>query len=297
MHDHDLQPIKSSRLLWATLLNFSIALVEVIGGIFSNSLALLSDAFHNLGDGLAVFLAYLANLIGKRPSNERKTFGYKRIEILAAFLNALFLIILSLFLIYEAVRRFIDPQEVQGKVMLYVAVIGLFANIAAALILRRDSKKNINVKAAYLHLIGDTLSSVAVIIGAVMIFYFNLYWVDSVITLLISIYIIKETWTIFRQTVDILMQSTPVGLNLREIASDIEKIPRVENVHHVHAWSLDDHSVHFECHVELDGNYRAGESEKVHSDITALLQEKYHISHITIQFEYKWSDDKEMIHR
>lgn len=296
MNDHDHQPIKANRLLWATLLNFSIAIVEVIGGIVSNSLSLLSDALHNVGDGLAVLLAYFANLIGKRPSNERKTFGYKRIEILAAFLNALFLIVISLFLFYEAILRLLHPQEVQGRIMLIVAVTGLFANIVAAFILHRDSKQNINVKAAYLHLVADTLSSVAVIIGAILIYRFKIYWVDPVITIVIGIYIIKETWTIFRQTVDILMQSTPANINLKEIVAEIEKIPRIANVHHVHAWNLDDQSVNFECHVELDDDYRAGESEVVHKQIELLLGEKYHISHITIQFEYKWCHDKEVNH-
>jgi cobalt-zinc-cadmium efflux system protein len=297
MNDHDHHRIKANRLLWATLLNFSIAIVEVIGGIVSNSLSLLSDALHNVGDGLAVLLAYFANLIGKRPSNERKTFGYKRIEILAAFLNALFLIVISLFLFYEAILRLLHPQEVQGRIMLIVAVIGLFANLVAAFILHRDSKQNINVKAAYLHLVADTLSSVAVIIGAILIYRYKIYWVDPVITIVIGIYIIKETWTIFRQTVDILMQSTPAGVNLKQIVSDIEQIPRIGNVHHVHAWNLDDQSVQFECHIELDDDYRTTESEEVHKDIEALLREKYHISHITIQFEYKWCHDRDMIHQ
>jgi cobalt-zinc-cadmium efflux system protein len=288
--------IKANRLLWATLLNFGIAVVEVIGGLLSNSLALLSDAMHNIGDGLAVLLAYIANRIGKKPSNERKTFGYKRIEILAAFLNALFLIVISLFLFYEAIRRLLNPQEVQGKTMLIVAVIGLFANLLAVFILHRDSKKNINVKAAYLHLIADTLSSIAVIIGALIIYRYNISWIDPVITMLIGVYIVRETWTIFRQTVDILMQSTPDGVDLKVIIGDIEMIPKVANVHHVHAWNLDDHSVHFECHVELDGDYRVEESERVHRAIQTLLQDKYHISHITIQFEFKWCHDKQVIH-
>jgi cobalt-zinc-cadmium efflux system protein len=296
MNDHHHQRIKANRLLWATLLNFSIAIVEVVGGVVSNSLALLSDALHNVGDGLAVLLAYIANLIGRRPSNERKTFGYKRIEILAAFLNALFLIVISLFLFYEAILRLLHPHEVQGRVMLIVAVVGLFANLVAALILHRDSRKNINVRAAYMHLVADTLSSVAVIIGAILIYRFKIYWIDPVITILIGIYIIKETWTIFRQTVDILMQSTPANINLREIVAEIEKIPGIANVHHVHAWNLDDQSVNFECHVELDDDYRAAESEVVHKQIEILLGEKYHISHITIQFEYKWCHDREVNH-
>jgi cobalt-zinc-cadmium efflux system protein len=294
-HQHN--DIKSKRLLWATLLNFGIATIEIIGGILSNSLALISDALHNIGDAIAVLLAYIAHLIGKRPSNERKTFGYKRIEILAAFLNALILIAVTVYLFYEAVIRFLEPEPVQGRLMLIVAVFGLVANLLAVLLLHRDSSKNINVKAAYLHLIADTLSSVAVIAGAILIYYFEIYWIDPVITVVIGVYLIKETWAILKQTVDILMQSTPQGINLIEISKEIEAIPSVANVHHVHAWNLDDHSVHFECHVDLSDNYRISEAEKVYHDIESILEEKYHISHITIQFEHKWCEDKNMIHQ
>jgi cobalt-zinc-cadmium efflux system protein len=177
-----------------------------------------------------------------------------------------------------------------------VAVIGLFANLVATIILHRDSRKNINVRAAYLHLIADTLSSVAVIIGAVLIYRFRIYWVDPVITIVIGIYIIRETWRIFRQTVDILMQSTPANINLKDIVAEIEKIPRIANVHHVHAWNLDDRSVNFECHVELDDDYRTSESEEVHKQIEILLEEQFDISHITIQFEHKWCHDRDVTH-
>lgn len=284
--------IRSNRLLWATLLNFAIAIAQVIGGILSNSLSLLSDAVHNIGDGLAVLLAYMANLISRRPSNERKTFGYKRVEILAAFLNALFLVVISFFLIYHAILRVMHPERVEGRLMLIVAVAGLIANLIAAFILKADSKQNINVRAAYLHLVADTLSSVAVIIGAILIYHYDIFWIDPIITILISVYILKETWTILRQAVDILMQSTPAGIHLKEITEGIERIPGVQNVHHVHAWSLDDQSIHFECHVALDHDFRTAESKLVHQSISALLKEKYLISHITIQFEFEWCNDE-----
>jgi len=296
-HHHHRNEIRGKRLLWATILNFIIALVEIVGGIMSNSLALISDALHNVGDGVAVLLAYIANLIGKRPSNERKTFGYKRAEILAAFLNAVILIGITLFLFYEAVQRLISPEDVKGRLMLIVAVIGFVANLVAVLILHRDSSQNINVKAAYLHLIADTLSSVAVIVGAILIEFFEIYWIDPLITIVIGIYLIRETWSILKQTIDILMQATPENIDLNEISTDLEKITSIANVHHLHAWNLDDHAVHFECHVDLEEDIPISESEKVYKDIELLLHKKYHISHITIQFEYHWCDDKGMIHQ
>ncbi len=211
--------------------------------------------------GLAIFIAWIANKIGKRPSNIKRTFGYKRIEILAAFFNALILIAISLYLFYEAVLRIISPEPVKGLIMLIVAFIGLIANLAAVLLLHGDAKKNINVKAAYLHLFGDTLSSIAVIIGGILIYFFDLYWIDPIITILIGLYIIKETWTILKQTIDILMQSSPAGLDLDQIRHDLEQIPEIANIHHVHIWNLDDQSIHFECHVDLLENSRISETD------------------------------------
>ena len=296
-HSHLSSPVKGNRLLAAVLLNFIISIAEIVGGLLSNSLSLISDALHNLSDGLAIFIAWIANKISKRPSNSKRTFGYKRIEILAAFFNALILIVISFYLFYEAVLRIIQPEPVKGILMLIVATIGLLANLAAVFLLRTDSKKNINVKAAYLHLLGDTLTSVAVIIGSILIIYLKIFWIDPIITIVIGLYILKETWVILKQTVDILMQGTPEGLDIELIRRDIEQIPEIANIHHVHAWNLDDHSVHFECHIDLKEDNRLSETENIHSRIENILRSKYHINHITIQFEYQRCDDKNMIHQ
>lgn len=294
---HQQGVIKGNRLLAATILNLIIFFVEIAGGLISNSLSLISDALHNLSDGLAIFIAWVANIIGKKPSNIKRTFGYKRVEILAAFFNALILIAVSLYLFYEAALRIITPLPVKGLIMLIVAVIGLLTNLAAVILLHGDAKRNINVKAAYLHLFGDTLSSVAVIIGGILIYFFDLYWIDPVITILIGIYIIKETWTILKQTIDILMQSSPAGIDLEQIRRDLEEIPEIANIHHVHIWNLDDQSVHFECHVDLLKNSRVSETDNVYIKMEKVLKEKHHIRHLTIQFEHHKCDDKDMIHQ
>lgn len=295
-NDHHQNPIKGNRLLAATVLNIIISVAEIAGGLISNSLSLISDALHNLSDGLAIFIAWIANMISKKPSDSKRTFGYKRIEILAAFFNALILIAVSLYLFYEAFLRIIDPEPVKGLIMLVVATIGLLANLAAVFLLHADSKQNLNVKAAYLHLIGDTLTSVAVIVGGILIYFFEIFWIDPIITILIGLYIIKETWSILKQTVDILMQGSPAGLDLELIKKDLEQIPEIANIHHVHIWNLDDQSVHFECHVDLSENSRITETESIYSRIEKLLKEKHHISHLTIQFEYQRCIDKDMIH-
>ena len=165
--------LKEKNLLFATALNLLITVVEIIGGLISNSLALLSDALHNLGDTFAVLLAYIANRIGKKDATEKKTFGFKRIEILAALLNAVVLIVIIVFLFIEAYHRFTSPEPIKGLIMFIVATIGLIANLMAVLLLKNDSQSNINIRAAYLHLIGDTISSVAVIIGSILIYFFE----------------------------------------------------------------------------------------------------------------------------
>jgi len=294
-HDHHI-PVRGNRLLASALLNFIISIAEIIGGLLSNSLSLISDALHNLSDGIAIFIAWMANVVSKRPSNAKRTFGYKRIEILAAFFNALILIAVSVYLFYESVQRIIEPEPVKGMLMLIVAFIGLIANLIAVLLLRFDSKRNINVKAAYLHLIGDTLTSVAVITGGILIYFLDIYWIDPIITILIGLYIIKQTWAILRQTIDILMQGSPAGMDLEMIRQDLEKIPEIANIHHVHIWNMDDQSVHFECHVDLKENSRISETESIYLNIEKLLKERHHISHLTIQFEYQRCDDKNMIH-
>ena len=295
-HNHP-ESLKANRLLIATVLNLIIFFTEIAGGLLSNSLSLITDALHNLSDGLAIFIAWVANKISSRPSNLKRTFGYKRIEILAAFLNALILIAVSLYLFYEAALRIINPEPVKGLIMLIVAVIGLIANLVAVLLLHQDAKRNINIKAAYLHLFGDTLSSVAVLAGGIFIYFFDLYWIDPIVTILIGLYIIKETWTILKQTIDILMQGSPSGINIDEIKLDIELIPEIANIHHVHIWNLDDQSVHFECHVDLLKNIRISETDPIYNKIEEILKEKYHIKHLTIQFEHYKCDDKEMIHQ
>ncbi len=295
--DHHHQEVRGNRLLFATVLNFIIALAELIGGVISNSLSLISDAFHNLSDALAVFIAWIAHKISKKPSNAKRTFGYKRIEILAALLNAVVLAVISIYLFYEAALRLIEPQPVKGLIMLIVAVIGLIANFIAVILLHRDSGRNINFKAAYLHLLGDTLSSVAVIIGGLLIYFFEIYWVDPVITILIGLYILKETVVILKQANDILMQGSPAGIDLEVIRQDLESFPEISNIHHVHIWSLDDQSIHFECHVDLVNDTLLSETGQLHNRIQDILKEKHQISHITIQFEHQWCDDKDIIHR
>lgn len=296
-HHHSNAGISEKNLLAAVILNFTITLAEIIGGIVSNSLALLSDAVHNLGDGLAVLLAYIAHRISRRVSNHRKTFGYKRIEILAAFVNSIVLVAICIFLIWEAVERLRNPSPIKGIVMFSVASVGLLANLVAVVLLRSDSRKNINIRAAYLHLLGDTLSSVVVIIGGILIWQLEIYWIDPAITILISLYISRETYLLLRDTFNILMQSSPKELDLEDIKLQVEKLDGVKNIHHVHAWSLNDRQVHFEGHIDLDADMPVSQTDVLKNRIRTLLHREFNIDHTTLEVEFGDCLDDELIHK
>jgi cobalt-zinc-cadmium efflux system protein len=294
-HHHSSSGISEKNLLAAVVLNFTISIAEIIGGILSNSLALLSDAIHNLGDGLAVLLAYIAHRVSKRESNQRKTFGYKRIEILAAFVNSIVLAAICIFLIWEAIERFQNPAPIKGLIMFSVAGVGLLANLIAVVLLKADSRKNINIRAAYLHLLGDTLSSVVVIIGGILIWQFEIYWIDPLITVLISLYILKETYLLLKDSFNILMQSSPKELNLDDIKIEVEKLEGVKNIHHVHAWSLNDLHVHFEGHIDLYEDMPVSKTDALKGRIRSLLHHKFNIDHTTLEVEFGCCHDDELI--
>ncbi|NQT76873.1 MAG: cation transporter [Bacteroidetes bacterium] len=296
-HSHSTHDTSNRNLLIATLLNVLITTVEIIGGIMANSLALLSDAAHNLGDTIALLLAYIARRISSRTSNERMTFGYKRAEILAAFINAFVLIGISAFLVVEAVKRFSEPEPIKGLLMLIVASAGLVFNLAAMLLLKKHSGDSLNIKSAYLHLLGDTLSSVAVIIGGILIYFFEIVWVDPLITILISVYISRETWSVLKQATDILMQSTPAGMDIQFITKELAAIDGISNIHHVHVWSLGDKDFHFECHVDMEKDLEVSKTAMIRSRIEQILHDKFDIGHVTVQFEFDECDDKDVIHK
>lgn len=285
-HHHHRHDLHEKNLLWVTLLNLSITIVQVVGGIISNSLSLLSDALHNLGDSSAIFIAFIAGKISRRKPDTRKTFGYKRVEILAALFNAIVLIAICIFLFYEAYQRFIHPEPIKGRLMFVVAVFGLLANLISVVLLNKDKAHNLNVRAAYMHLLGDTLSSVAVIAGGVAIWIFDTYWLDPLITVFVGIYIIWHTWGIVKETVDILMQSVPDGINLEEIKTQVEQLEEVDNIHHVHIWKLDDFQIHLEAHLNLKSNIDMVEMMYVREKVENLLREKFGIKHITLQTGY-----------
>ena len=295
-HNHR-HTVEGKKLLITVFLNLAITLAEFIGGIFSNSLALISDAFHNLSDTVAILITYITERISKKASDEKHTFGYKRIQILAALFNAVTLIAISVFLIFEAWERFNNPQPIKSVLMMTVAIIGLLANLLSVLLLKSHQKENINIKSAYLHLIGDTLSSVAVIIGGILIYFYEMYWIDPLITVLISIYIIKETYVILYDTYKILMQQTPSDIELEDIIASVSSLKEVSGIHHIHIWNLTDREVHFEGHIDLCEDLKVSDSQIVVDKIQRILKKKFEIDHITLQLEYDRCDNKDIINQ
>jgi cobalt-zinc-cadmium efflux system protein len=299
MHNHNhtgirkrSNTVKSKNLILATFLNFFITAIQFAGGIYSNSIALISDALHNFGDAIAIFLSFIAYKISQQSASEKRTFGNKRIEIFAAMLNGFLMLIICGYLIYEAIDRFKNPQPIRGVLMVVVASLGLMANFIAVTLLHDDAKKSLNIKSAYIHLLSDTLSSVAVIIGGILIYFFQIFWLDPLLTIIISIYILKETFDIIKQSYLILLQATPKNLDLIEVKLKLEQLPEIENIHHIHAWNLNDKEVHFECHIDLKNDICISQTEFLLNKIKNLLSDKFLINHSTIQFEYNMCKDK-----
>lgn len=286
-HTHHHHHEHTGRNLGITvLLNSVITIGQFIGGVISGSLALISDALHNLSDVISVVLAWVAHRIGMRPQTMQSTFGYKRAEILAAFINALSLIAVSVFLVFEAVKRFLEPREVDYKWMLGLGILGLLANGLSVFILHDNKEENLNIKAAYLHLIGDALTSVAVIAGAVCIWLFKIYWIDPLVTVLISIYIFIHTFSILKESVGILMQFAPSEIDQKEVIAMLEEISGIKSVHHIHLWQLADHKIFFEAHLVLADNIPVSETNLITKQAKQLLMSRFEITHTTFQYEY-----------
>ncbi|MHB8075195.1 cation diffusion facilitator family transporter [Desulfosporosinus fructosivorans] len=289
-HTHDVSSLSGRKIFWVTLLNATITVAEIVGGILSGSLALLSDAVHNLSDTVAIALSYYANKIAQKPKDARKTFGYKRAEILSAFINSAVLLAISIVLIFEAFKRLKSPESINGTLMITVALIGLIANFISVYLLEKDSHENLNIKSSYLHLLSDTVSSVGVVAGGIAIKIWGIVWIDPLITILISLYILKATWQVIIKTVDILMQSSP-SLDYEAIKADIEGIDKVNNIHHVHCWMSNEKTIYFEAHIEME-DMPLSETESIYDKIEYYLKNQHDINHVTLQAEVDKCPDK-----
>jgi len=283
-HNHHNSGSTGKRLTATIILNFLTSAAEIIGGILSGSLSLVSDALHNLSDGFSVIISYIALKLKKKDNSLKHTFGLKRAEILAAVINASTLIVIYLFLFYEAVKRFYSAQHIEPSLMIIVASIGLAANIAGTLLLKKDSKDSINIRSSYFHLLSDSVASAAVILGGIAISFWNIYWIDPLLTILIGIYIVRESFVILSEAIHILMEGAPVNISIEDIQKEIETIKGVNNIHHVHLWMVGENDAHLEAHIDVEDRLISGSGELL-EQIETALKDKFGIKHVTLQFE------------
>ncbi|QLE63249.1 Cobalt-zinc-cadmium resistance protein CzcD [Furfurilactobacillus rossiae] len=282
MEEHE-RPLTGGKFAFVTMLNISITVVEIVGGLLAGSLALVTDAIHNFGDSLSIVLSYSAQRIGQRDQDERATFGYHRVEILTAFVNSLVLILISIVLVWEGIQRLLHQQPINGYVMFWTALISFSFNMGSALLMHADSRGSLNIKATYLHLLADALASIAVIIGSLMVLAFHIYWIDAALTIVVSLYIIYETVDVVKQTSKILLQNAPV-LDYDAIIEAMTRVPGVVDVHHLHAWMEDEKDIIFSAHVNITPD-AIEDIEWITAQETQLLQQRFNICHVTVQIE------------
>lgn len=285
MHDHHHNERSDDwQLVIAVLINVLLTLAQIVGGVISGSLSLIADALHNLGDAASLGIAVFARKIGRRPPNHFKTFGYKRAELIAALINLTTLIIIGLYLIYEAFWRFFEPRPIHGWIVIIVAGVGLIINSITAIITWRQSHNNINIRTAFLHNLSDAMTSVGVMIAGTLIILYQWYWTDTVLTLMISGYVLYQGYTLLPLTIHILMEGTPEHVSIDNIIKAMETIDQVESVHHVHVWQLDEHRNALEAHVVVTRNNLI-DIEAIKHRLKQHIHEKFKIEHSTLEIE------------
>lgn len=281
-HHGDPSEIGEKRLWWAVGANILLTVAQIIGGIISGSLSLIADALHNFSDAASLLIALVAIRIGRKPPDQFKTFGYKRAETIAALINLTTLIIVGLYLCYEAIMRFITPEPIAGWTIVIVAGIALVVDIYTALLTYSQSKHSMNIRAAFLHNLTDALASVGVIIAGTLILLYGWIWTDAAMTLLIAGYVIYHGFLEIPKVIHLLMEGTPEGINIKDVANSMENIKGVTNVHHVHIWQLDENRNALEAHVVLSDIEKM---ENIKLSIKSHLHDEYHIEHSTLEFE------------
>ncbi len=277
------------KVLIALCLTGGFMVVEVIGGILSGSLALLADAGHMLTDTLALSLSALAFYVGKRPANARLTYGYQRLQILAAFVNGLSLLGIVVWIVFEAVQRLLEPNPVLGEIMLWVAAIGLLVNIVAFAVLHSGDTENLNIRAATLHVFGDLLGSIAAIVAAITIMYTGFTPIDPLLSLAVAGLIMKSAWILIKRSAHILLEGAPEWLDTRQMSELIvERVAAVEDVHHIHVWGITPEDLLLTMHVRVRPD--AADPVLATSAVKQVLEKEFGISHSTLEIEYTECD-------
>ena len=292
IHKHN---VTGKNLIISILLNTVITVAQVIGGVVSGSLALISDVLHNCSDVLSLIFSLVAHKLSRRKASVSQTFGFKRAELIAAFINASTLIVVAFVLIYHAIIKLMNPISIDSDIVIWMAFLGILVNGFSVLLLRKDAAHNLNMKSAYLHLFTDMMASVAVLTGGLLMKYYQIYWVDSVMTLLIAIYLIVVGFDLILKSTKMLMLFTPDYIDIKDIVREVHKIDGVGKLHHIHVWHLNEEELHLEAHLDCSKDIKMSEFNDLLHEIEELLYEKFNINHVNIQPEFQKIDPKDYI--
>lgn len=283
-HHHDIEDMSERRLWWAVAANMILTVAQVSGGVVSGSLSLVADAVHNLSDAMSLVIAAVAIRIGRKPADQMKTFGYKRAETVAALINLTSLILIGVYLCYEAVMRFFVPTEIAGWTVVIVAGVALIVDVFTAIMTYRGSKTSMNMQAAFMHNLTDAMASVGVIIAGTLILLYGWLWADTVMTLMIAGYILWYGVQSIPRVIHLLMEGVPEGIEIDDIISRLESVDGVTNIHHVHLWQLDEHRNALEAHVVMG---EGAKMDDLKTRLKAILHDEFEVTHSTLEFEEK----------
>jgi cobalt-zinc-cadmium efflux system protein len=287
--------LKGKKLGISILLNIAITIAQVVGGFISGGLSLLSDAMHNFSDVISLSISYIADKLTKKKYTLQQTFGYKRAEIIAAFINTLVLLVIAVIIAEEAISRFKQPVAIESLWVIALAILSILVNGGSVLLLKQDASENMNIKSAYLHLFSDMITSFAVLLGGIAMYYFNMFWIDSALSILIAAYLVYSSCGLLRGTLSVLMQFAPPGTDLRAIENEILRFPTIENIHHVHVWQLNDKEIHFEAHIDFNEDIKLSKVAEITGQVRQLLRDKFKINHIILQPEIGSHDSNQFI--
>ncbi|MDR9447900.1 MAG: cation diffusion facilitator family transporter [Psychroflexus sp.] len=285
----------SAKLLFSILLNIGITAAQIVGGIISGSLALLSDALHNFTDVVSLVISYIAARLVKKKASTAKTFGYKRAEIIAAFINASTLVVIAIFLIFEATQRFVDVPVIDSGLVIWLSIFAIIGNGLSVWLLHKGHQQNMNMRSAYLHLLTDMLASIAVLIGGLLMKYFQIYWIDGLLTIVIALYLILISIKLLKKSFNVLMLFTPDDIQVEKIVEQVNAFNQVKLLHHVHIWQLNEDEIHLEAHLQLENDLNIADFEHLLVKIEHYLSENFGINHVTLQPEFKKEDEKDII--
>jgi len=283
-HLRDTAKQTTARLSWSLGITLAFVIVEAAAGYFANSLALLTDAAHNITDVIALGLSWFAIRITTQPANAHKTYGYHRAGILVALVNSTTLVLISFGIFYEAYRRLISPPEVQSNILIGVGLVAVVVNLVTAMLVHRGSESDLNLRSAFVHLMGDVISTVGAVIAGVIIFFTGANWLDPLVSVLIGFLILYNSWGILRETVDILLESTPRDVDIKKMVREITELDGVLGVHDLHVWSLTQNLRTMSAHI-LTEDITISAGTRIQATINELVYHRYNIAHATLQLE------------